>query len=314
MSKIITVTPNPALDLTMHAKGWQRGVVNRGQSMDVTPGGKGLTVAINLAMVGVPCTVTGWMGQNNDGHFCREFNKNGLEDQFVRVPGDVRRNIKIVDESNGETTDINMPGHSVSEAARTLLIELIDAMVDEETILVYGGSLPPDLEKSYYADMVKRYHDRTRAVVVDTSDEALDELMKADILPQVIKPNIHELENLVGRTLESDADIIAEARRFIDKGVELAVVSLGSRGAWFVRKDEALHAQPPKVKVASTVGAGDAMVAGIVRGIMFGRTLEEIARTSTSYSVANIKKVGISLPSIAEIEEIKAKVVITHQA
>lgn len=287
--KIIAVTPNPAIDLTVHATGWQRGLVNRGQRIDKTAGGKGITVAINLNDAGVKAVVTGWMGARNDSTFVEEFAEHGVVDEFIRVPGDTRRCIKIIDDNTGETTDINMPGMEIPAGARQELIDYLDREITEDTILVMGGSLPSGVEKDYYAGITKRYRNKCRYVVVDTSDEALTKLMESDVLPHIIKPNIHELEALCGRTLEEDTDIVAQAREFIARGVELCVISMGSRGAWFVTKDNAIHAAPPRVKVMSTVGAGDAMVAGVVRGMSLGEDLVTIARTATAYSAANIQ-------------------------
>lgn len=308
MKPVITVTANPALDLTINAQGWQRGIVNRGQSMTVTPGGKGVSVAINLIESGVDTIVTGWMGEGNDIHFTREFRILDLRDEFVRIPGDIRRNVKIVDD--GETTDFNLPGEIVPEDRKQALIDFLDRAVPEASMLVMGGSLPPSVEKDFYAQMVARYRGQCDYIVVDTSDKALEETMKADILPDIIKPNIHELQTLVGKPIDSDEDILAAARSFLDRGMKMVVVSMGERGAWFVKPDEALHATPPKVKVASTVGAGDAMVAGVVRGILNGRDLEHIARTATAFSAGNITVTGVQLPSQERIEELKSKVTI----
>ncbi|MDO4776442.1 MAG: 1-phosphofructokinase [Cardiobacteriaceae bacterium] len=308
MKPVITVTANPALDLTINAKGWQRGVVNRGESMTVTPGGKGVSVAINLMESGVDALVTGWMGEGNDIHFTREFRMLGMRDEFIRIPGDIRRNVKIIDQ--GETTDFNLPGEVVPEKCQQALINFLDRSVPNASMLVMGGSLPPSVDKDFYAKMVKRYRGKCDYIVVDTSDKALIETMNADVLPDIIKPNIHELQTLVGRAIESDEDILAAAREFLARGMKMVVVSMGERGAWFVKPDEALHATPPKVKVASTVGAGDAMVAGVVRGILNGRDLEHIARTATAFSAGNITVTGVQLPSQERIEELKAKVVI----
>lgn len=308
MTKVITVTPNPAIDLTIYAANWARGLVNRGQEMFVTPGGKGLTVALILAEAGVHSCVTGWMGRDNDDTFRRAFKEHEIVDDFIRYDGNVRRNVKIVDNNNGETTDINMTGHCIPEAARKELVDYLDREVNEDSVLVFGGSVPPGINETFYADMAARYRNKCHYLVIDTSDKPLAQMMQADILPHVIKPNIHELRTLVGKKISDETEIIQNAREFVERGVELAVISAGHKGAWFVSRNEAIHAMPPKVKVASTVGAGDAMVAGIVRGLMLGRALSDIARTATAYSAATIRQVGTSLPSHNEIEHLRQRV------
>ena len=310
--KVISVTANPAIDLTVHASGWKRGVVNRGQKIDKTAGGKGLTVAINLSDAGIDASVTGWMGAHNDATFVDTFAEHHLEDRFIRIPGDTRRCIKIIDNSSGETTDINMPGLAIPPQAKVELVDYLEASLSEESVLVMGGSLPPAVEEDFYAQMVVKFRDRCRCVVVDTSDGPLKAMMQAEVLPHIIKPNIHELADFCGQDLEDDEQIVDLARQFITRGVRLAVVSMGSRGAWFVNRETALHAAPPRVKVMSTVGAGDAMVAGIVRGVMLGHDLERMARTATAYSASNIQHMGTFLPDRATIDKLKSRVVISQ--
>ncbi len=310
--KVISVTANPAIDLTVHALDWKRGVVNRGQKIDKTAGGKGLTVAINLSDAGIDASVTGWMGARNDATFVDTFAEHHLEDRFIRIPGDTRRCIKIIDNSSGETTDINMPGLAIPPQAQVELVDYLEASISEESVLVMGGSLPPTVEEDFYAQMVFKFRDRCRYVVVDTSDGPLKAMMQAEVLPHIIKPNIHELADFYGHDLEDDEQIVDLARQFITRGVRLAVVSMGSRGAWFVNRETALHAAPPQVKVMSTVGAGDAMVAGIVRGVILGHDLERMARTATAYSASNIQHMGTFLPDRATIDKLKSRVVISQ--
>ncbi len=310
--KVITVTANPAIDLTVHARDWRRGYVNRGQHIDKTAGGKGISVAIILNDAEVDAIVTGWMGDHNDGTFVEAFKEHNVKDEFIRIPGDTRRCIKIIDDNTGETTDLNMPGQPVPVSAQQELIAYLDREVNEETILVMGGSLPADVTADLYAQLTAKYRDKCHYVIVDTSGAPLRETMTADILPHMIKPNIHELEELCGHELDDDEKIVAKAREFIARGVELVVVSMGSHGAWFVTANDAFHAAPPRVKVVSTVGAGDAMVGGVVRGLVLDQDLVTIARTATAYSAGNIQHMGVSLPSKEVIDRLMSRVVISQ--
>ncbi len=310
---VITVTANPALDLTIHAENWKRSAVNRGQQLDVNPGGKGLNVAINLNNAGIKASVTGWMGKNNDHHFKRVFKQHGVQDDFIRFSGDIRTCIKIVDDSNGETTDINMPGCKVPKKAQKALEKYIERYADMASVLMFGGSLPQGIEADYYAKMVSKYRKRCRYTVVDTSGEALAEVMKADILPHVIKPNIHELEEFCGQSINNHKELLVQARGYIERGIEVVVVSMGSKGAWFVTKNCALHALPPKISVVSTVGAGDAMVAGIIQGLLLESDLADMAKNATSFSVANIMHMGSYLPDRKLLDALRAQVVITEE-
>ena len=311
--EVITITANPAIDMTVHVDGWQRDAVNRAQAVDITVGGKGLTVAINLADAGISTSATGFMGADNEERFVRTFKQHGVIDHCIRIPGETRTCIKIVDGSNGETTDINPAGLFVPEEYQQQLWDYIEQNVGTARVLMMGGSLPAGVDKDLYARIVAKYHGKFEYIVVDSSGKALAETMKADILPDMIKPNIHELQEMCGRELSSDEDIIREARGFIERGMKIVVVSMGGQGAWFGTKKEAVHAKPPRVRVASTVGAGDAMVAGTIRGPLLGRDMAEMARTATAYSASNIEHVGTYLPGQQRIEQLKGWVVITRE-
>lgn len=309
--KVVCVTANPAIDVTVHANNWRQGRVNRGQKIEETAGGKALGVAINLQNAGMTAIASGWLGENNEKTFIDTLKKQSVTDAFIRIPAaETRRCIKIIDENTSETTDINMPGIEIPRAAQQNLIDYLDEVVDQQTVLVFGGSLPPNVAEDFYAQMTAKFHARCPFIAVDTSEAALKNVMRSEILPQVIKPNLDELAFLCGRTLRNDPDIVSVGRSFVARGVKLVVISLGARGAWFINETEALHAQPPQVKVVSTVGAGDAMVAGMVRGMILGSSLSDIAKTATAYSAANVQHLGAYLPAAEIVEQLKNQVTI----
>ncbi len=291
--KIITVTANPALDITAYVDNWTRGVVNRGNSVSVAAGGKGINVAINLAHSGLEVYATGWLGRDNDAVFRRSFVRERINDDFIRIEGETRRNIKIVDDSCDENTNLNMRGEKVTSADKKALEDYLEVAVDEWTILVFGGSLPPGISSSYYADMVKKFSGKCHLLAVDTDGEPLKEVLQGDWLPDLIKPNIKELREATGKALETDAEILEEA---------------GEDGAWFVTKDKAVKAKPLAIDVVSVVGAGDAMLAGVIHDIVIGKSLEDIAVTATAYSAGNIEHIGMGLPSKARLETLKSQV------
>ncbi len=312
--KIITVTPNPAIDVTLGVADWQRGRVNRGQSVVNTIGGKALNVAINLAQSGLPVEATGWLGGENDELFVQRFAKDNITDTFIRVAGKTRQNIKVVDTTTQETTDFNMPSFSVDDKAIGELSDYLSASVNSSSILVFGGSVPSGVGVDYYMNNIKNYRDKCQSIVVDTSGDALLSVLQAETLPSMIKPNIHELRQVTGKALTTDKDIIEEARQWIAKGIELLVVSMGSKGAWFVTADKAVKALPLSVKVASTVGAGDAMVAGTVRGMVEQLDLADIAKMGTGYSAVNIENVATGLSSQTRLEEFMSQVIVEQFA
>lgn len=313
--KVITVTMNPALDYTIHTSNdWTRGEVNRVDSMDFSCGGKGLKVAVNLNIAGVEASVTGFMGALNDQRFCDLFKKFNVQDDFIRVADkETRRNIKIVSDKDGETTDFNLTGIAVDEAQRQQLIKLIDEQLPQAEVLMFGGSLPPGTDANFYVEMIKRYKNSGKFLVVDTSGKALETIVNADVLPDMIKPNIHELEEITGKKFTTDEEIIAFARNLINRGMKIVVVSMGSDGAWFVTKEEALHASPPRVKIVSTVGAGDAMVAGTICGYLAGYDLTNIAKNGTAFGAANVENMGSFISNMQRVNKLRDRVVIIDE-
>ena len=139
---------------------------------------------------------------------------------------------------------------------------------------------------------------RGARVVLDASGPALAVALAAapEALPHAIKPNRHELEEWAGHPLATLPEVVAAARALQARGIALVVVSLGPEGALFVSATEALHAQPPAMRVASTVGAGDALVAGLVAGLHAGVPLPEVARLALAFAAGKLARPGASLP------------------
>jgi 1-phosphofructokinase len=165
---------------------------------------------------------------------------------------------------------------------------------------VLAGSLPPGVEPGIYRELITTLRARGVRTVLDSSGEALREALGA--APDIIKPNVHELETLLARSLPSEADVVAAARELVAGGVKLVVVSRGAEGACFVTADRAVVARPPAVVVRSTVGAGDAMVAGIVAAQILRLALPECARLATAFSLSALTRTDDTPDSPASVE------------
>jgi 1-phosphofructokinase len=291
--RIATLTLNPAIDLTVSVPNFRAGQVNRAQSSQADPGGKGVNVASWLADYGFAVAVTGFLGADNDQSFRHLFTQKQIDDRFVRIAGSTRTGIKVVDPVNQSTTDINFPGETPSEADLAQLTAIVETLALDHDWLVFSGSVPAGAPLSAYRDLIERV--KGRSVLLDTSGEAFRLALAAT--PTVIKPNVDELSEYLGRPLASETAILAAAQAFIQRGVQTVVVSMGKQGALFVEADEAVHAAPPDVVVKSTVGAGDAMVAGIVAGKSRGLSLAGCARLATAFSLDAITHVGSGMSS-----------------
>ncbi len=295
-----TVTLNPAIDRTLTIPGFKAGAVNRVEQASDRAGGKGINVASALAQNGHAVAALGFIGSANESIFTSFFGENDIEDRCLRLSGETRTGIKIFDPIYRETTDINFPGLPPSAADLDVLRGQIAALSGGWCVL--AGSLPPGVPVGIYPEFIGMLKRRGVRTVLDASGEALREALKAE--PDIIKPNIHELEALLGRALPDQAAVIAAARGLVTDGVGMVVVSRGADGACFVTAHEAVTAVPPVVDVCSTVGAGDAMVAGIVAAQLRGLSLAECARLATAFSLAALT--GMGTETFAERVQIAA--------
>lgn len=306
-NRVVTVTINPAIDQTISIPNFTSGTVNRVQSSRMDAGGKGINVASFLADFGQPATVTGFLGADNDEIFRRLFERKGIEDRCVRIAGQTRIGVKISDEVLNQTTDINFPGETPSADDIRRLFAILAELAATREWFVLSGSIPRGVSTGIYREMVQTL--KGKKVVLDTSGEGFAQAASAG--PWLIKPNVDELREYTGQPLDSHMAILAAARQLSAAyGIASVVISMGKQGAIFVEGAETLWAIPPAVKVKSTVGAGDAMVAGIVVAKIRGLSLAECARLATAFSAAAISHVGHDLPSVAEVEAMRYRVII----
>lgn len=308
--KIATVTLNPAIDRTVSIPNFKAGQVNRVEREQSDAGGKGVNVASVLADYGFSMVVTGFLGTENSYIFEQLFAKKKIGDRFVRIAGRTRTGIKIIDEIHQETTDLNFPGQAPTPADVESLFQIVEELAAACPWFVLAGSIPAGVSSSIYRDLVEIIRAKGRAVALDTSGESLHQALSA--MPTLIKPNLDELRELTGQPLDTQVKVVEAAQRLLHQGIQTAVISMGAQGAIFVEADEVVWAQPPKVAVVSTVGAGDAMVSGMVAGKTLGFSLAECARLATAFSVNAVSQVGSGLPSLEVIENFKGQVTINY--
>jgi 1-phosphofructokinase len=299
--KIATVTLNPAIDQTVSVNNFHPGRVNRGQSLSFAASGKGVNVASYLADYGYETVVTGYLGRANATIFEQFFASRGIEDRFIRIPGDTRINVKIVDELNQQTTDINMPGEAPSQEAIKALLATIEQLSDGCEWFVLSGSLPPGVPTVSYATIITQLKRHKKRIILDTSGEALQAGIQAG--PTIVKPNLEELQQLVGHALTGETEVQQAARQLLKGDVELVVVSMGKRGALLVDRIQMVQAVPPAMAVKKTFGAGDAMVAGLVVAQIQALNLVDCARLATAFSMGAIGQLSYNLSDAQTIKE-----------
>ncbi|TGD98616.1 1-phosphofructokinase [Methylobacterium nonmethylotrophicum] len=304
MTRVLTLTLNPAIDRTVILDRLAPGQVHRARAVRDDAGGKGVNVASCLADWGVPVAAAGVLGAGNAAAFEALFSAKGIEDRCVWVPGETRTNLKLVDPAG--TTDVNLPGLALDSATlRSVRAVLLEA-AGPDTLAVLAGSLPAGAAPGLYAELVAALKAKQARVLLDASGPPLAAALSARVLPDIVKPNRHELEEWAGKPLPALGDVVKAARGLARRGIPLVVISLGAEGAVFVRGADALHAVAPTMDVASTVGAGDALVAGLVAGLCADLSLPETARLALAFAAGKLTRSGAHLPGRGQVEAIAA--------
>jgi 1-phosphofructokinase len=305
MARVLTVTLNPALDLTVQLPSLRLGEVNRSDSLQVHAAGKGLNVAQVLADLGHQLTVTGFLGEGNPQAFEQLFAARDFADEFVRVPGETRSNIKLA-EAGGQVTDINGPGLMVSEAHCAELLARLERLAPVHDLVVVAGSLPRGIASQWFVQLLNTLKALGVRVALDTSGNALREGLSA--LPWLIKPNEEELGEARGIALSKSSELTAEARRLQAEGIEHVVVSQGANGVSWFSPNLALHAIPPKIQVVSTVGAGDSLLAGMLHGLLEGWPAERTLTHATAIAAQAVGQVGFGITDTTQLADLEVAV------
>ncbi|MGH9138155.1 MAG: 1-phosphofructokinase family hexose kinase, partial [Acidimicrobiales bacterium] len=225
---IVTVTPNPSVDRTLEVPRLARGEVLRATTARVGAGGKGVNVARALIANGYEALAVLPLG-GGDGHLlARLLADDGIPHRTVTTAAVTRSNVTI-SEPDGTVTKVNAPGEPLTAAELEALIEATIAAVPGADWLVGCGSLPEGAPIDLYAALTERGHAAGAHVAIDTSGAALAAAVAAR--PDLIKPNLAELADLVGSLLVTVDDAIEAASQVRSAGAGAVLVSVGPRGA-----------------------------------------------------------------------------------
>lgn len=306
---VLTISTNPAIDQTVIIPGFAAGTVNRVREERRDVGGKGVNVAAFLMHAGISAGVTGFLGADNASSFETFFEERGIADTFVRLPGRTRNNLKIVDDTTGTITDVNYPGLTPTEADIDKLIDNVRWLAPSRRWVVISGSLPAGAPSDLYAKLIEVARAGGADVALDASGEAMR--LAAALQPTLIKPNIDELRELTGRPADAPIDVPAAIAALHRRGIPMVAVSMGAEGGYYSDAEVLVEAKPPQVPVVSTVGAGDAALAGLLSGLMSGRRFTDCAAQATAYGAAAVTMVGPRLPAAEVIAELTKQVKIT---
>ena len=304
---MVTLTANPSLDRTLDLPGpLVAGGIVRLVGGTTEPGGKGVNVARAIAAAGGD--VVSVLPAAASDPIVTALRALGLELATVPVQTPVRTNYTLVD-PEGTTTKLNEPGAALSDATRAALSGVLHGHAAAARWVALSGSLPPGTPLDWYAELVASLRDTGARVAVDTSEAPLLALMSAgrEAAPHLLKPNSEELAQLAGVSehdvLRDPAVTLAAVQALHGRGVREVLLTLGGDGALLSTADGGLwSAQPPRITVRSTVGAGDCSLAGYLLADLAGAPPADRLRTAVAYGAASASLPGSSVPTPAQVD------------
>lgn len=285
---ILSVCMSPSIDVTMELDSLNVGMTNVVKNKAISLGGKGLNVAIGVTRMGFDSFVTGLMYNENGFVFENALAKEKVPYSFVWNEGHVRENYKFID-SRSMLTEVNDVGAAITLEKAQEVLSIIKEKSATSSVTVLSGSLPKGIEASFYADMVKAVSPNSLKIVDAKGDRLFHAL---DCGVDLIKPNLEELENTIGRRIADKEDMLDACYELIDRGAKYVLLSLGKQGAVITDGSKSFYCKSLNVAMNSTVGAGDGMVAAVAIRLAEGAPLSEILRAGVAAGTATVMTTG----------------------
>ncbi|WP_199430108.1 1-phosphofructokinase [Qaidamihabitans albus] len=296
---IVTMTPNPSIDHTVEIAALRRGEVSRARRAHVDPGGKGVNVSRALAAHGRKTAAVLFAGGAEGRRLTELLDAQGVAVHEVAVAGDTRTNITLA-EPDGTVTKLNLPGPGCTAAETGALLDAALAACGEGTAWLAGcGSLPPGAATDSYARLVARARAVGVRAAVDSSGPALARCLAAG--PDLVKPNRDELAECAGLPVPTLGAVVEAAGALRARGARAVLASLGPDGAVLVDEHGALHGEAPVAAARSSVGAGDALLAGFLAAGGEGSAALAVA---LAWAAAATGLPGSRMPAPADVRRI----------
>lgn len=298
---VLTVTLNPSIDRTIALSSLEVGEINRAQKITLHPGGKGINVSRAARAFGVDTHALFIGGKLGESWMSAELDKARIAHTVISFGDSIRSNMTIV-EGDGTVTKINEPGPTLGKSELELIKESLAKLPLDGNWVVFAGRLNPGLSSDAYAELATFAKSRGAKVAVDTSGDEFASAVKAGAV-DLVKPNHHELSELVGRPLMTISDVIVAAQEVIAGGVSTILCSIGADGALLITAEGATHCEPIEKVSGTPVGAGD-----ILLGIFIAAGCDVAAlEAAIAWSAASVPLPGTSIPSSAQAEAVKVR-------
>lgn len=305
---IVTITPNPSVDISYFLDNFVAGEVNRIDREIKVAGGKGINVAKVCHILGSKVVTSGFLGGSGGNFIESQLKSINLEGKFVNIEGETRSSIAIND--NNKTTEMREKGPFIDEEAQNKFFELIKELSKESDIFSCSGSLPQGIDVDFYDKLIDIL--KGKKFILDTSEKGLRHVvLESKVKPFAIKPNIDEIRQLVGSKVDSMSYL--EILKLDElKDIPVVVISLGKDGAVAKFHDKYYEAKVPKIEAVNPVGSGDSSIAGLLYGFENNLSNEEIIKCSMACGVLNTLEEKIGHIDINKFENTKNQIEVSE--
>jgi 1-phosphofructokinase family hexose kinase len=298
---IYTVTLNPALDREYSVDHLEKDEVLRASAVRVDFGGKGFNISRMLCSLGGSSVALGFVGGGTGKIIQNGLSAAGVKTSFTQVAGETRTDISIVSEADKHYIKLNEPGPNISAEEINRLLEQVDALIHSGDWWVLAGSLPPGVSDDIYATIINRVQRNGAFAVLDASGPALYQGVRAG--PFLIKPNTKETSQLIAREVNSLPEMLDALPVLHGLGARLAMISAGKDGALLSDGQKRWYCQAPKIQERNPIGAGDAMVAGLVWRLSQHDELRNALAWAIACGTAAASQPGTAMPGRAGVEQ-----------
>jgi 1-phosphofructokinase len=305
---ILTVTLNAAVARTLVVPSLTLGHRHRAPESITLAGGKGINVARSLRTLGVPVLATGFAGGRNGDAIRDGLSAAAIPFDLVEIEGYSRTSTAIIDPMARTQTEINEYGPEVNPSEVREFTRRLEHLMEYATAVVFAGSLPPNLDESFFVGLVRRSRERGLYTVVDSTPSVLRAMMKAN--PSLVSPNQHEAESVVGFDFIEEGDFIRSLSRLVELGASGAcITSREGRSYLTVEDGRVISGLAPTVEALSPIGSGDAYLAGLLAGLLH-RDLAPVDAVclAAGCAAANAETLGAGLFEARRAEELAESV------
>ncbi|MFH2068677.1 MAG: 1-phosphofructokinase [Candidatus Omnitrophota bacterium] len=305
---IFTLTANPSVDFYLEVSKIVPEDINRLAAIRKDVGGKGINVARVLKDFGIKGTALGFIAGENGAWIKACLKRKKIRCRFLKINGESRAIYNILERKTGRIYRFNESGPEISRKELKRLKEyVLSNPYPKGSLFAICGSAPPGIPAGFYATLISCLKKKGLTIILDSDNQLFAEGLKS--APHIIKPNLFELNRLTGRRVSKKRpEILRSAQKIIAGGVKTVIVSLGSEGALAVTEKESFQARPPALKMRSTIGAGDALLAGLLAELSRGKNLADALRMGVAAGSASVLYPGTSFAPPAKIFEIHRQV------